>query len=202
MESPDIYKTIKSPSEGLYKEKGSRFIAIAWPVESETDIKTILEETRKKYHDARHHSYSYIIGADSGIWRINDDGEPSGTAGRPIIGQIRAFGLTNVLIVVSRYFGGKLLGASGLANAYKTAARSALSNAEIIEGIVTENFELKFPYALLNAVMKILKEFNIEQTEHTFDIECRMVITIRSSLKGKVISHLSRIENISVIQVS
>ncbi len=185
----------------MYKEKGRRFIAIEWPVESETDIKIILEETRKKYHDARHHSYSYIIGADSGIWRINDDGEPSGTAGRPIIGQIRAFGLTNVLIVVCRYFGGKLLGASGLANAYKTAARSALSNAEIIEGIVTEKFELKFPYAILNTVMKILKEFNIEQTGHTFDIECRMVITIRSSLKGKVISHLSRIENISVIQV-
>jgi uncharacterized YigZ family protein len=198
MDRHDTYKTIKSPSEGLYKEKGSRFIAFAWPAGSETEIKAILEETRRKYHDARHHSYGYVIGADSGIWRVNDDGEPSGTAGRPIMGQIRSFGLTNVLVVVSRYFGGKLLGASGLTNAYKMAARSALSNAEIIDRIVTENFELKFPYSSLSTVMKILKEFNVEQKEHTFDIECRMVITIRLSLKETVLSHLSRIENITV----
>ena len=198
MERPDTYKTIKSPSEGLYKEKGSRFIACAWPAGSETEIKAILDETRRKYHDARHHSYGYVIGADSAIWRVNDDGEPSGTAGRPIIGQIRSFGLTNVLVVVSRYFGGKLLGASGLANAYKMATRSALSNAEIIDRIVTESFELKFPYSSLSTVMKILKEYNVEQSEHTFDIECIMVITIRLSLKETVLSHLSRVGNITV----
>ncbi|HOU02164.1 MAG TPA: YigZ family protein [Candidatus Cloacimonadota bacterium] len=198
MERPDTYKTIKSPSEGLYKEKGSRFIACAWPAGSETEIKAILDETRRKYHDARHHSYGYVIGADSAIWRVNDDGEPSGTAGRPIIGQIRSFGLTNVLVVVSRYFGGKLLGASGLANAYKMATRSALSNAEIIDRIVTESFELKFPYSSLSTVMKILKEYNVEQAEHTFDIECIMVITIRLSLKETVLSHLSRVGNITV----
>jgi uncharacterized YigZ family protein len=198
MDRSDTYKTIKSISEGLYKEKGSRFIAVAWPVGSETEIKAILEDTRRKYHDARHHSYGYVIGPDSGTWRVNDDGEPSGTAGRPIMGQIRSFGLTNVLVVVSRYFGGKLLGASGLANAYKMAARSALSNAEIIDRIVTENFELKFPYSSLSTVMKILKEYNVEQTEHTFDIECRMVIAIRLSLKETVLSHLSRIEKITV----
>jgi len=198
MERPDTYKTIKSPSEGLYKEKGSRFIACAWPAGSETEIKAILDETRRKYHDARHHSYGYVIGADSAIWRVNDDGEPSGTAGRPIIGQIRSFGLTNVLVVVSRYFGGKLLGASGLANAYKMATRSALSNAEIIDRIVTESFELKFPYSSLSTVMKILKEYNVEQAEHTFDIECIMVIIIRLSLKETVLSHLSRVGNITV----
>ncbi len=202
MDKPDTYKTIKSPSEGLYKEKGSKFIAVAWPAGNEAEVKSILEETKRKYHDARHHSYSYVIGADSGIWRVNDDGEPSGTAGRPILGQIRSFGLTNVLVVVSRYFGGKLLGASGLTNAYKAAARSALSNAEITERIITENFELIFPYKSLSIVMKILKEYNIEQAEHNFDNECRMLIQIRLSLKESVLSHLSRIENLSVKQLS
>lgn len=202
MDKPDTYKTIKSPSEGLYKEKGSRFIAVAWPVRNEAEVKSILEETRRKYHDARHHSYSYVIGAGAEIWRVNDDGEPSGTAGRPIIGQIRSFGLTNVLVVVSRYFGGKLLGASGLANAYKTAARSSLSNSEITESIITENFELLFPYQSLSIVMKILKEYNIEQAEHKFDTECRMLIQIRLSLKETVLSHLSRIDNLSLKPLS
>jgi uncharacterized YigZ family protein len=186
----------------LYKEKGSKFIAVAWPAGNEAEVKSILEETRRKYHDARHHSYSYVIGADSGIWRVNDDGEPSGTAGRPILGQIRSFGLTNVLVVVSRYFGGKLLGASGLTNAYKAAARSALLNAEITDSVITENFELIFPYKSLSIVMKILKEYNIEQAEHNFDNECRMLIQIRLSLKESVLSHLSRIENLSVKQLS
>ncbi|NMB52260.1 MAG: YigZ family protein [Bacteroidales bacterium] len=199
---PDTYKTIKSPSEGLYKEKGSRFIAFAWPVGNEEEIKSILEETKRKYHDAKHHCYSYAIGAGSEIWRVNDDGEPSGTAGRPILGQIRSFGLTNVLVIVPRYFGGKLLGASRLANAYKTAARSALSNAEITERIITENFELIFPYQSLSIVMKILKEYDIEQAEHKFDTECRMLIKIRLSLKETVMSHLSRIENLSVKPLS
>ncbi len=202
MDKPDTYKTIKSPSEGLYKEKGSKFIAVAWPAGNEAEVKSILEETKRKYHDARHHSYSYVIGADSGIWRVNDDGEPSGTAGRPILGQIRSFGLTNVLVVVSRYFGGKLLGASGLTNAYKAAARSALLNAEITDSVITENFELIFPYKSLSIVMKILKEYNIEQAEHNFDNECRMLIQIRLSLKESVLSHLSRIENLSVKQLS
>lgn len=202
MDKPDTYKTIKSPSEGLYKEKGSKFIAVAWPAGNEAEVKSILEETRRKYHDARHHSYSYVIGAYSGMWRVNDDGEPSGTAGRPILGQIRSFGLTNVLVVVSRYFGGKLLGASGLTNAYKAAARSALLNAEITDSVITENFELIFPYKSLSIVMKILKEYNIEQAEHNFDNECRMLIQIRLSLKESVLSHLSRIENLSVKQLS
>ena len=121
MES-DNYKTIKSSSEGIYKEKGSRFLAFAFPVVNQEEIKPIIERIRKEYHDARHHCYAYMIGRDRLIWRINDDGEPSGTAGRPILGQINSFGLTNILIVVSRYFGGTLLGVSGLINAYKTAA--------------------------------------------------------------------------------
>ena len=169
MTDPDSYKTIKSVSGGLCKEKGSRFISAAHPVSDEAEIKQIIEHTRKEYHDARHHCYAYVIGREGILWRASDDGEPSGTAGRPILGQIRSFGLTNVLIIVSRYFGGTLLGVSGLANAYKTAAESALSNSEIIDHIVHEYYEITFPFSSMNDVMRILKEENISQADHTFD---------------------------------
>ena len=138
MALPDTYKTIKSVSHGLFKDKGSKFISIAFPVRNEDEIKKFLDETRKEHHDARHHCYAYALGKDGSAWRSNDDGEPSGTGGKPILGQIRSFGVTNVLIIVPRYFGGTLLGTSGLINAYKTAAESALSNAEIIDYIIQQ----------------------------------------------------------------
>jgi len=132
MES-DIYKTIKTPSQGIFRDKGSKFIAYAYPVHDQESVKSIIDNLRKEYHDARHHCFAYMIGYQRLVWRINDDGEPSGTAGRPILGQINSNLLTNILIVVIRYFGGTLLGVPGLINAYKTAAAEAIKNAEIIE---------------------------------------------------------------------
>jgi len=187
------YKTIRSASSGIYKEKGSRFISCAHPVKNETDIKLIIDGIRKKYHEARHHCYAWVTGIEADKWRANDDGEPSGTAGRPILGQIRSFGLTNILIVVSRYFGGNLLGTSGLINAYKTAASAALLNAEITEHVVKASYELIFPYQSINEVMKIIKEEDIDQSEHSFDLECRIAIAFRATEQVRILSRFSRI---------
>lgn len=128
----DEYLTISKPSEGLFKDRGSKFLAFAYPVSSEDEIKEIQEHLRSEYHDARHHCYAYMLGKDKNVFRANDDGEPSSTAGKPILGQIKSYDLTNILIVVIRYFGGTKLGVSGLINAYKTAAEEALKNAKII----------------------------------------------------------------------
>ena len=139
----DTYKTIKSPAEGIYKEKGSRFVSIAIPVSDQEEIKPIIDKI-KKHHEARHHCFAYMIGHERKIWRINDDGEPSGTAGRPILGQINSFELTNILIVISRYFGGTLLGVSGLINAYRSAAASAILNAELLEKTLQEYYKITY----------------------------------------------------------
>jgi len=195
MES-DSYRTIQSASQGLYKEKGSRFLSFAFPVSDQEEIKPIIEKLRKEHHEARHHCYAYIIGQKRNIWRVNDDSEPSGTAGRPILGQINSFGLTNVLIVVSRYFGGTLLGVSGLINAYRSAAASAISNAEIIKCTVQEFYEINYPYISMNDVMKILKDEGISQSDQSFDLECSMIISFRTSFRGKILNKLSRIDGI------
>jgi uncharacterized YigZ family protein len=195
MES-DTYKTIKATSEGIYKEKGSRFVSIAIPVSEQEEIKPIIDKIKKEHHVARHHSFAYMIGSERINWRVNDDGEPSGTAGRPILGQINSFGLTNIIIVVSRYFGGTLLGVSGLINAYRSAAASAINNAELTEKTLREYYEIRFPYIAMNDVMKILKEENIGQSEQSFDLECRIMINFRVSLKEKIINRLSRIEGL------
>jgi uncharacterized YigZ family protein len=197
MTATDTYRTIKSFSRGIYKEKGSKFVASAWPVKQEYEIKSILEETRKKHHEAKHHCYAYVLGQDMLTWRVNDDGEPSGTAGRPILGQIKSYGLTNLLIIVSRYFGGTLLGLSGLLNAYRKAAADALANAEIIDHIVLESYEISYPYSAMNDVMKIIKEENSEQSGHLFDLECKIIITCRSSVKEKIIKRFRRIEGLT-----
>jgi putative IMPACT (imprinted ancient) family translation regulator len=138
-----------------------------------------------------------MIGHERNIWRVNDDGEPSGTAGRPILGQINSFGLTNIIIVVSRYFGGTLLGVSGLLNAYRSAAESALKNAELTEKTVNEYYEISYPYISMNDVMKILKEENIGQSEQSFDIECRILLNFRVSAKEKVLNRLARIDGLN-----
>lgn len=195
MES-DLYTTIKTASQGVYKEKGSRFIAFAYPVSDQEEIKCIIERTRKEHYDAKHHCYAYMIGHERITWRINDDGEPSGTAGKPILGQINSFGLTNILIVVSRYFGGTLLGVSGLLNAYRSAASSAILNAEIIECTIQDYYEISYPYILMNEVMKILKEENIGQSDQSFDLECHIKLNFRASSSKKILSRLSRIEGL------
>jgi uncharacterized YigZ family protein len=192
----DTYKTIKSPAEGVYKEKGSRFVSIAIPISDQEQIKPIIEKIRKEHREARHHCFAFMIGHERNIWRVNDDGEPSGTAGRPILGQINSNGLTNILIVVSRYFGGTLLGVSGLINAYRTAAASALENAEMVEKTLQDFYEITYPYIYMNDVMKILKEESIGQSEQFFDLSCRILINFRVSSREKIVSRLSRIEGL------
>jgi len=195
---PDTYLTVKSFTQGLYKEKGSRFISFVWPVADEEEIRSILENTRKEHHSARHHCYAWVLGPQRDHFRANDDGEPSGSAGKPILGQINSRNLTNILIVVVRYFGGKLLGVSGLINAYRSAAASALGNAGIVECQIREKLGLIFPYASLNDVMRIIKEEEITISEQRFELECSMTVSVRASSLEHVINQLSRIENIII----
>jgi uncharacterized YigZ family protein len=194
----DTYKTIRSVSKGIYREKGSRFLAFAIPVSSQDDIKPILENYRKEYHDARHHCFSYMIGYDKSIWRSNDDGEPSGTAGKPIMGQINSNDLTNLLIIVVRYFGGTLLGVSGLIKAYRNAAAEAIAGAEIIECVVRDYYRLIFPYSSMNDVMKIIKEENLVQSEQKFELDCSIIVGIRLSAKEHTIARFGMIDKLSL----
>ncbi len=194
----DTYKTITGTSSGIYKEKGSRFVSAAMPIYDQEQIKTIIDKIRKEHHDAKHHCFAYMLGYDRQIWRVNDDGEPSGTGGRPILGQINSLGLTNIIIVVSRYFGGTLLGVSGLINAYRTAAALALENSKVVEKTINEYYEITFPFSSLNDVMKILKEENLGQSQQVFDIECRLNLNFRVSMKEKVLNRLSRVESLNL----
>jgi len=177
----DTYKTIAAPSEGLYKEKGSKFLAFAYPVHNLDEIKNHLEQLRKDYFDARHHCYAYILGPRKDAFRANDDGEPSGTGGRPIHGQLLSADLTDTLIVVVRYFGGILLGASGLANAYKTAARDAIDHATVIEKTIDTRYRLGFAYETMNDVMRILKEYDLKPEKQDFNLDCSLEVAIRQS---------------------
>jgi uncharacterized YigZ family protein len=175
----DIYKTIETTGQGLYKEKGSRFISFAIPVLNETEVKRELELLRNKYHDARHHCYAYVIGFDKNGSRANDDGEPSGTAGRPILGQIVSADLTNTLIVVIRYFGGIKLGVSGLIQAYRTAAKEAIGQTNIISRIVSDIYELEFSYITMNDVMRIIKEESCTILSTQFELQNKITIMVR-----------------------
>jgi uncharacterized YigZ family protein len=192
----DTYKTIAEPALGIYKNKGSRFLSFAFPITSVEEIKPILNCLRKEYHDARHHCFAYLFGHEDASWRIYDDGEPSGTAGRTIMGQIRSFELTNILLVVVRYFGGTLLGVSGLISAYRKASINVLSDARIIDCIIQDSYEIYFPYSSMNDVMKVLKDENISQAEQIFEIECSIMIRFRISLRNKIIEKLSRIDGL------
>ena len=177
----DTYRTLASPSEGLYKEKGSKFLAFAYPVQTLDEVKVHLEQLRKDYFDARHHCYAYILGPRKDAFRANDDGEPSGTGGRPIHGQLLSADLTDTLIVVVRYFGGILLGASGLANAYKTAARDAIDHATVIEKTIDVRYRLGFAYETMNDVMRILKEYDLKPEKQAFNLDCSLEVAIRQS---------------------
>lgn len=191
--SSDIYKTIKSSSEGIFRDRGSRFLAYAFPVSDQDEIKPILDRLRKVHHDARHHCFAYMLGSERDIFRLNDDGEPSGTGGRPIMGQIHSYGLTNILIVVVRYFGGTLLGVSGLINAYKSAAESAIQNSEVIECTLKQYYRITYPYVSMNDVMKILKEEDIIQSDQIFDSVCTIRIGFRASEGEKILQRLKRV---------
>src|SRR6056297_471988 len=194
----DEYLTISKPSEGLFKDRGSKFLAFAYPVSSEEEIKVIQEQLRNKYHDARHHCYAYMLGPEKEVYRANDDGEPSSTAGKPILGQIRSFNLTNILIVVIRYFGGTKLGVGGLINAYKTAAEEALKNAKIIKKTLHDIYELKFDYPQMNEIMRIMKEQNIEQIDQCFELSCSITLALRKAEAETVLSKFNPVENLKI----
>ncbi|MBQ6300712.1 MAG: YigZ family protein [Bacteroidales bacterium] len=175
----DTYKSISAPSRGIYKELGSKFLAFAYPVETEEEIKQILASLRKEYFDARHHCYAWRLGLSGEPFRMNDDGEPSSTAGRPIHGQLLSQELSDILVVVVRYFGGVKLGVPGLIRAYKTATQDALANATVIEKIAGEHFTVKFGYLQMNDVMKVLKEMGITPLKQSFDLDCTLEVRVR-----------------------
>ena len=194
--SPDTFQTIAQPSEGLYKEKGSRFISFAYPVNSEDEIKSILAEIRKEHFSARHCCYAWSLGMDHERYRFNDDGEPSGTAGRPIFGQIQSGELTNLLVVVVRYFGGTLLGVSGLIQAYKQAAGDALSNAIIFTKTVEHLLEIAFEYQAMNSLMQLIKEDQLEIVSSRLDLKCLIRLKVRAARLESVESRINNITGI------
>jgi uncharacterized YigZ family protein len=191
----DIYKTIKDLAIGEFKDKGSKFHAYAYPIEEEEEVKANLEDLKKEHPKSRHLCYAYRIGIDGNRFRANDDGEPSGTAGRPILGQIDSFELTNVLIVVVRYFGGTKLGVPGLINAYKTAATSALEQVEIVEKTINRFYELVFDYAIMSDVMSALKKNDIQVLNQDFQEQPKITISIRKSLVEEKLNALEEVVN-------
>ncbi|MBQ9702646.1 MAG: YigZ family protein [Bacteroidales bacterium] len=181
METSDRYKSIAAPSEGLFKDNGSRFLALAYPVETLEQVKDIVAGLKKQYHDARHHCFAYRLGCQGDVWRASDDGEPSGSAGRPILGQIDSLGLSDVLVVVVRWFGGIKLGIPGLIRAYKTSSADALSQATLIQKTAARRFRLRFDYLSMNAVMKVLKDMDLPQSAQEFGETCSLEVRVRLS---------------------
>lgn len=196
----DTYKTIIGVAEGIYTEKRSKFIAMAIPVHTVEEIKQHLDIYQKKYYDARHVCYAYMLGHERKDFRANDNGEPSGTAGKPILGQINSNGLTDILIVVVRYFGGIKLGTSGLIVAYKAAAAEAIANATIIEKTVDDEIAVAFEYPFMNDVMRIVKEEEPEILEQSYDMDCLMKLRIRRSMMGKLRARLEKVETARIIE--
>ncbi|HPW71846.1 IMPACT family protein [Bacteroides graminisolvens] len=190
----DTYKTIADVSEGLYTEKRSKFIAVALPVKTVEEIKEHLEVYQKKYYDARHVCYAYMLGHERKDFRANDNGEPSGTAGKPILGQINSNELTDILVIVVRYFGGIKLGTSGLIVAYKAAAAEAIAAATILEKTVDDEVTVLFEYPFMNDVMRIVKEEEPEIVDQSYDMDCRMTLRIRRSCMPRLRERLSKVE--------
>ncbi len=186
----DTYKTIIKKSEGLYKDKGSKFIALAFPVKEEDQIRSLLEGVKQEYHDARHHCYAWVLGYAHDQYKYNDDGEPSGTAGKPIWGQLRSYELCNALIVVVRYFGGTKLGVRGLIDAYRGAAQDAIQNNKIVTKTIRNYYSISFDYPSMNDVMRIMKEFDLPQLEHDFGMSCRIVFSVRMQETEKIVNQL------------
>lgn len=195
----DSYKTIERIAEGYITERKSKFISYILPIASEEEVKEILEEYRKKYYNARHVCWAYMLGHAREDFRSNDDGEPSGTAGRPILGQINSNELTNVLVLVVRYFGGTLLGTGGLVRAYKEATAAAIENSTIVEKTIDDSFVIKFEYPLLNEVMRILNQFEEAKWTQNFTETCEMEIIIRQSQSQELTKTLSSIYGVTVV---
>ena len=197
----DAYKSIAAPSDGLFKDNGSRFIARAYPVETEEEVKEIVASLKKEYYDARHHVYAYRLGHLGDRFRANDDGEPSGSSGRPVLGQIDSYGLSDILVVVIRYFGGIKLGIPGLIRAYKTSTADALANAEIIEKIASRHFRVHFGYMSMNGVMKVMKDMNLEQKNQKFDMECSLETSVRLALADTFLERMNDVEGCRVEEI-
>lgn len=198
MNTIDKYLTVKGLSKAIYRDRGSRFLAFAMPVNSAADAKNFIDQYKKEYHDAKHHCYAYVIGPSGNITKQSDDGEPSGTAGRPLLGQINARNLTNTLVVVVRYFGGTLLGTGGLINAYKTSASEALDNAEIIECYRLAHLRIRFPYSGTNDVMRILNSVNADIEKQEFAEDCFIQAGIRFTESEKILNRLRESVDIRV----
>lgn len=182
----DSFYTIKLPAEGLWRERGSKFLAYAYPVKTEAEIKAHLHTLKKEHPSASHHCYAWRLGADKSAYRANDDGEPSNTAGKPILSQIQSKDLTNILIVVIRYFGGTLLGVNGLINAYKSAAEDALAKSEIVEQFIFYRYKIEFDFDAMSAVMRILKEYETKMISNAYDSKNTIVFEVKKQHSEKL----------------
>ncbi|WP_214226519.1 YigZ family protein [Pedobacter sp. B4-66] len=192
----DTYKTISAASEGVFKDKGSKFIAYAYPIRTDEEVKTILQNLRSEHPKARHFCWALRLSPDRSIFRIQDDGEPSGTAGRPILNTLLSADITNILIVVVRYFGGTLLGVPGLINAYKTAAAEAIKEANVVEKTVNDIYEITFDYLVMNDVMRLMKEEQLNILDQNFDNSCVIKFEIRKASLNAVLGKLEKIDNL------
>ncbi len=194
----DSYKTIVAPVEGFFRDRGSKFLAHAYPIQNEVDTKIYLTELRELHPKAVHHCYAYRFGLDRTQYRVNDDGEPSGSAGKPILNTIYSHDLTNVIVVVVRYFGGTLLGVPGLINAYKVATDEALKQAQVITKHIRDVYTLTYPYEQMNEVMKVIKTFDLTPQNQQFDNECRLQVDIRKTLLNQVLGRFEKIESLQM----
>lgn len=193
----DTYTTIKQATEGLFKDRGSKFLAFAYPITNEQEIKKYLDALRGLHPKANHHCYAYRLGIDRNQFRVNDDGEPSGSAGRPILNVLLSKDITNVLVVVVRYFGGTLLGVPGLINAYKSATIEALAEAELMQKTVNDIYEVSFDFEAMNDVMKVVKEFGLKISNQTYDNRCTLTIEVRKSTLNQVLTKMEKINSVT-----
>lgn len=201
MEAKDQYKTVEQPATGIFRDKGSKFIAYIYPISAETEIKPILLQLKAEHPKARHHCWAYRLGMDTSNYRLNDDGEPSGTAGRPILNSLLSTELTNVFVVVVRYFGGTLLGVPGLINAYKSATIDAIENSNIIEKTENLVYSVRCDYLQLNQVMRIIKESSLIVKSQTFDLECSFLLEVRKALAQELLGKLNQVDQIKIEQL-
>jgi uncharacterized YigZ family protein len=193
----DSYLTINSPSQGLFKDKGSKFLAYAYPFDDETALKEIINNLKLEHPKANHFCFAYRLGLDQTAFRVNDDGEPSGTAGRPILNTLLSKELTNILVVVVRYFGGTLLGVSGLINAYKKATEQVISESEIVSDTVKDYYQIKFEYLEMNEVMKIIKDDDLLIINKNFNLDCEIDLAINQTKTNQTIQKLEHIKNLT-----
>ncbi len=192
----DTYRTIEKPTEGIFRDRGSKFLAFAHPVNSGSELKNVLSQLKTEHPKANHHCWAIRLGIDRSVFRLNDDGEPSGTAGRPILNTLLSHDLTNIVVIVVRYFGGTLLGFPGLINAYKTATEEALKQAKIIEKTVNDIYTIEFDYLQMNAIMKIVKDDGLTILNQTFDNNCSVQVSIRKTQVNQTVAKFGKLNTV------